>query len=90
MYERPYKVQDDIEELFISKITTAIQNITGIPSTQIIKKIRKQQKGLNQYEKTSSLQEIKGLIQEKGQIFKINLSNYLDCNGKRKMGKILF
>lgn len=78
MYERPYKVQDDIEELFISKITIAIQNITGIPSTQIIKKIRKQQKGLNQYEKTSSLQEIKGLIQEKGQIFKINLSNYLD------------
>lgn len=78
MYERPYEIQEEQEELFISKITDAIQNIIGIPSFQIIKKIRRQQKGFNQYEKINSSKEIKGLIQEKGQIFKINLSNYLD------------
>ena len=65
----------------------AAGEVLGIEKSHIIKKMRKHQKGANQYEK----KDIKSsddntyfsdldfqFVQEQGQIFKINLSSYLD------------
>lgn len=78
LYERPYKKEEKEEEIWLSKMEEKIAEVLEIPSNHIISKYRKQQKGLNQYEKIENSFEIKGLIQEFGQIFKINLTSYLD------------
>lgn len=78
LYERPYEKSEEEEELWLSKMANAASKVLGIDISQIIKKERKHQKGSNQYEKIEEEFQIQGLIQEQGQIFNINLSNYLD------------
>lgn len=88
LYERPYRKSDEEEELWLEKMAKSTSVVLGIPRNHIITKHRKQQKGLNQYEKIENKsQNIQNtdfsssnqtLIQEQGQIFKINLNSYLD------------
>ena len=64
----------------------AAAEVLGIPLQNIITKMRRHQKGKTQYEKIedspimygNDTQIITGLVQEQGQIFKINLGTYLD------------
>ena len=64
----------------------AAAEVLGINQTHIITKMRRHQKGKSQYEKNEDsrikyekeTQNITGLVQEQGQIFKINLGTYLD------------
>lgn len=87
LYERPYEKQYEQEEIWLNAMQKAAGEVLGIEKSHIIKKMRKHQKGANQYEK----KDIKSsddntyfsdldfqFVQEQGQIFKINLSSYLD------------
>lgn len=87
LYERPYEKQYEQEEIWLNAMKKAAGEVLGIEESHIIKKMRKHQKGTNQYEK----KDIKSsdddtyfsdsdfqFVQEQGQIFKINLSSYLD------------
>ena len=87
LYERPYEKQYEQEEIWLNAMQKAAGEVLGIEESHIIKKMRKHQKGANQYEK----KDIKSsddntyfsdsdfqFVQEQGQIFKITLSSYLD------------
>lgn len=79
LYERPYEKDQNEEEIWLDTMAQQVSDIIGIPLSHVLKKQRKHQKGTNQYEKNEEVQnEISGLVQEQGQIFKIDLSSYLD------------
>lgn len=78
LYERPYEKEEDEEEIWLSEMAEAAAEVLGIPAEHIVKKERKPQKGANQYEKKYAKNIIKGNVQEQNQIFKIDLSTYLD------------
>ena len=87
LYERPYEKQYEQEEIWLNAMQKAASEVLGIEQNHIIKKMRKHQKGSNQYEKKDIQSSNENTIfsdsnfqfvQEQGQIFKINLSSYLD------------
>lgn len=78
LYERPYQKDNNEEEEWFSLMAEVVSKVLNIPVKHVIKKQRKQQKGLNQYEKKEEREQITGLVQEQGQLFTINLSSYLD------------
>ena len=78
LYERPYEKPAEEEQEWFNLMAISASYVLNIPLSHIVKKERKQQKGLNQYEKTETKQTITGTIQEQGQLFKIDLSSYLD------------
>ncbi|MBQ9206568.1 MAG: class I SAM-dependent methyltransferase [Treponema sp.] len=78
LYERPYEKSEHDEQLWLTEMKKAVAQTLGISENQVIQKLRKKQKGENQYEKISSEQTIEGYVQECGQLFKVNLSDYLD------------
>lgn len=87
LYERPYEKQYEQEEIWLNAMQKAAGEVLGIEESHIIKKMRKHQKGANQYEKkyikssddnTYFSDSDFQFVQEQGQIFKINLSSYLD------------
>ena len=78
LYERPYEKDEDAESVWLSAMADAAAKTTGIPRNHVITKLRKKQKGENQYEKIESKTVIEGTVQEGGQLFKVNLSDYLD------------
>lgn len=87
LYERPYEKSYKEEEIWLEKMSKVASEILGTEQNHIIKKMRKHQKGANQYKKDDlpAISETKDIlnieyenVQEQGQIFKINLSSYLD------------
>ncbi|MBP3607210.1 MAG: class I SAM-dependent methyltransferase [Treponema sp.] len=78
LYERPYEKSEEEESIWLQAMAKAAANVLQIPENHVITKLRKKQKGLNQYEKIESNHTIEGLTQECGQLFKLNLSDYLD------------
>ena len=87
LYERPYEKQYEQEEIWLNAMQKAAGEVLGIEESHIIKKMRKHQKGENQYEKKDMKSSDDNtyfsdsdfqFVQEQGQIFKINLSSYLD------------
>lgn len=78
LYERPYEKPAEEEQEWFNLMAISSSYVLNIPLSHIVKKERKQQKGLKQYEKTETKQTITGTIQEQGQLFKIDLSSYLD------------
>ena len=78
LYERPYEKDEKAEELWLSQMSVAAAEVLGIPKSQVVTKLRKKQKGESQYEKIDSKKTISGIVQERGQLFKVNLSDYLD------------
>lgn len=78
LYERPYEKDESEENEWLSLMANSASKILNIELERIIKKTRKMQKGLNQYEKKLSESAIKGTAQEMGQLFKIDLTTYLD------------
>lgn len=78
LYERPYEKDPAEEEIWFDLMAKTAAEVLGIAPEHIVKKERKQQKGLNQYEKKFNKDAIKGSVNEQGQIFKIDLSTYLD------------
>ncbi len=79
LYERPYEKDPAEEEIWLSTMAQKVSEVIGIDITHVLKKQRKHQKGTNQYEKNEEVSEgFCGLVQEQGQIFKIDLTSYLD------------
>ncbi|WP_191018152.1 class I SAM-dependent methyltransferase [Treponema zioleckii] len=78
LYERPYEKDEKDEQIWLDKMCESAAETLGIPKNHVIQKLRKKQKGENQYEKIESKNTIEGTVQECGQLFKVNLSDYLD------------
>lgn len=80
LYERPYEKAEEDEKKWLSEISSACAKVLGIPESHVVKKLRKHQKGDSQYEKieTEDDYNIEGFVQECGQLFKVNLTRYLD------------
>lgn len=78
LYERPYEKDEKEEEFWLDEISAACAEVLGISETHVIRKLRKRQKGESQYEKIESKRTVSGFVQECGQLFKVNLSDYLD------------
>lgn len=78
LYERPYDKDEKAEEEWLSQMAKAAAKTLGIKEEHVITKLRKKQRGENQYEKIESKKTIEGTVQESGQLFKVNLSDYLD------------
>lgn len=79
LYERPYEKPAEEEEIWLNLMAENAARVLNIPVNHIIKKERRQQKGTSQYEKSNDDSDaFTGLIQEQGQLFKINLGSYLD------------
>lgn len=81
LYERPYEKDENEEEFWFDQMAKTAAEILNIPFSHIVKKERKRQRGTNQYEKDEekeSIYSIKGLTQECGELFNIDLTSYLD------------
>ena len=81
LYERPYEKDANEEELWLETMAQTAANSLGIEKSHIIKKTRghKSHKGTEntQYQKNDE-QTVTGLVLEQGQIFRVDLSTYLD------------
>ncbi len=78
LYERPYEKDQAEEDIWLSEMASCVQKVFALPENHVVLKQRKHQKGLSQYEKVENTQVIGGLVQEQGQLFKIDLTSYLD------------
>ena len=81
LYERPYEKDEKEEEFWFDQMAKTAAEVLNIPFSHIVKKERKRQRGTNQYEKDEekeSIYSIKGLTQECGELFNIDLTSYLD------------
>ena len=78
LYERPYQKDEAEEELWFDAMSTVAAEVLGIQKENIIKKMRghKSHKDDNQYQKNSM--SLQGLVQEQGQLFRVDLTTYLD------------
>ena len=80
LYERPYEKSDEDEAEWLNAMAAAANSVLGIEASHIVKKSRghKSHKDDEQYQKNDSAQEISGFVQEQGQIFRFDLTTYLD------------
>lgn len=85
LYERPYEKSEDEEEAWLEAMAAAAAEVLGINASHIIKKSRghKSHKDDDQYNKNShaelvSASPIEGIVMEQGQIFRLDLTSYLD------------
>ena len=78
LYERPYQKDENKEELWFDSMANVTADVLGIQKENIIKKMRghKSHKDDNQYQKTDI--SLQGLVQEQGQLFRVDLTTYLD------------
>ena len=83
LYERPYDKPEEEEKKWLDIMADSAAKTLGIDRGNVIIKTRKKQAGNDegrqtQYEKIESGRQIRGLVQEQGQIFTVNLSDYID------------
>ncbi|MBO4533575.1 MAG: class I SAM-dependent methyltransferase [Treponema sp.] len=82
LYERPYEKDENEEQAWLNAMAATAAEVLGISLEHVVKKMRghKSHKG-SQYEKldpTIYSSPITGLTQEQGQLFKLDLTTYLD------------
>ena len=79
LYERPYEKDEAEEEAWLNAMANSAADVLGIPLEHIVKKSRghKSHKDDQQYNKSTGPQ-ITGLVQEQGQLFRVDLTTYLD------------
>ena len=83
LYERPYEKAESEEEIWLNAMADAAAKTLNGPRTNIILKTRKKLRGTKdgreeQYEKIETERHITGKVMEQGQLFNINLTDYLD------------
>lgn len=83
LYERPYEKEQKDEEDWLLEMKKAASSSLNIDEQNIIIKTRRKQSGneesaRNQYTKIETDKHLTGLVQEQGQIFKVNLTDYID------------
>lgn len=80
LYERPYEKSEEEETIWLEAMAKSAAGVIGIDINHIIKKSRghKSHKEDEQYQKNDSQIAIEGLVQEQGQLFRLDLTSYLD------------
>lgn len=78
LYERPYEKDEKEEENWFEEMANVAADVLGLQKNHIVKKERKRQRGTSQYEKTDVTSNACGVTQEAGQLFKLDLTSYLD------------
>lgn len=88
LYERPYEKSDEDEADWLEAMAKSAADVIGIDASHIIKKSRghkshKDGEDNAQYQKNShaelvSATQVEGLVMEQGQIFRLDLTSYLD------------
>ncbi len=87
LYERPYEKSEEEEKQWLLTMTKAASDVLHLDENHIIVKARCHAKGGSQYGKAeengvktyfSPEKTVSGIVQEQGQIFTVNLSDYLD------------
>ncbi len=83
LYERNYEKDEDEENFWLEKMCEAISASLEIPADNVISKLRRKQRDVNtnsrkQYTKDENKDSVYKLTQEQGQLFRINLSDYID------------
>lgn len=89
LYERPYEKSEEEENLWLNAMSASAAEVLGLEINHIIKKSRghKSHKDSDneensQYQKASAdnggFTQTEGLVLEQGQLFRINLTTYLD------------
>ncbi len=85
LYERPYEKSEEEETIWLEAMAKAAAGVIGIDINHIIKKSRghKSHKDDDQYNKNNqaelvSAPPVEGLVQEQGQLFRLDLTSYLD------------
>lgn len=77
LYERPYEKDETEEQQWFNEMASVVSDTLNINISRIIKKERRRQRGLSQYEKSETL-SLKGITSECGELFNIDLTSYLD------------
>lgn len=84
LYQRPYEKDEGEEQLWLDNMAEAAAKAVGIAKEHVIVKTRKKQSETeegrrDQYEKIQDAGEVlTGTVFEQGQLFKINLTEYID------------
>lgn len=83
LYERPFETEDKQEEEWLKAMQEAAAKVLGLEVSHIIQKTRKKQSEgteghRDQYEKIKAEKALCGTILEQGELFKINLTEYID------------
>ena len=83
LYERPYEKDEAEEEAWLDLMAKSAAEVLGIPEEHIVKKSRghKSHKDNNQYQARHDelvSASLTGLVQEQGQLFRVDLTTYLD------------
>ena len=78
MYERPYQTDEAEEAAWLNAMARAAAAVLSIEANHVIVKTKRRQRGESQYEKIAAGRTIRGTVQECGQLFAVNLSDYLD------------
>ena len=83
LYERPYEKPEEEERLWLEEMAKVLAQTLEVEESHVITKTRKKLSGnengrTEQYEKIKSDSVVKGIVQEQGQLFNVNLSEYLD------------
>lgn len=78
LYERPYEKPQDEEDAWLAAMAEAAARALGIPARNVITKTRRHQRGNSQYEKLAPARHVTGRVLEQGQLFIVNLTDYLD------------
>ena len=89
LYERPYEKDEKEEEQWLEAMAQACTEVFSINKSNVITKTRKKLDGTKdgkesghgrseQYEKIESSRKITGSVLEQGELFEVNLSEYLD------------
>ncbi|MBQ9817089.1 MAG: class I SAM-dependent methyltransferase [Proteobacteria bacterium] len=77
-FERPYEKDPREEDIWLDLMREQVVNVLGIQRDHVLFKMRRRQKGSDQYEKTKSAKSISGVVREGDLLFGVNLSDYLD------------
>ena len=83
LYERPYEKNQNDEDAWLLEIKKVASLTLNIAENHIIIKTRRKQSAneelaRNQYTKIETDKHLTGFVQEQGQIFKVNLTDYID------------
>ena len=80
LYERPYEKSEEDEADWLNAMSEAAADVIGIDKSHIIQKARgkKSHKEDEQYQKNDTDSVVAGLVMEQGQLFRLDLTSYLD------------
>jgi len=82
LYERPYEKDETEEQQWLEAMAQRAAKVLDIDISHVILKTRKRQSDeeghRDQYKKIENATAIKGIVAEQGQIFYINLTDYID------------